>query len=205
MNTYQRYAEKKAGTHNKFYAVEAEELESGRANWTFRWGRIGSEGQTKEGESYSYEGAVSICDAQFVKKCSRGYTEVNAMQALASAVEEIHERKTNGLSKVEIVFPNFFAGKSEGRCHQFCQKWVGKLNVVRGSKFDLGDTAYQKQIKDVLKGFCKEWGRIVKTQAHGHLEDNANAWTAFRIVFAALKDDAGTRVCGHFEGVGTSY
>lgn len=205
--TYQRYAEKKVGSNNKFYAVEVEELEDDRAKWIFRWGRIGTDGgKPKEGISYSFEGAKSICDAQFAKKKRQsGYVEVNAMQALASAVEELHERQANGLPPVEMEFSNFFAGKSEGRCHQLCQKWLDKLNIVRGSKHDLGFNAYEKQIEAVLKGFCKAWARIRKTKAHRHLEDNAHAHTAFRLTFKAFKDASGIPIYGYYQGVGTSW
>jgi hypothetical protein len=89
------------------------------------------------------------------------------------------------------------------RREQFAKKGLAKLNLVRKSKWDLGDR-YNKQIETILKGYCAEWQRICKTKAHGHLRDNAAAHTAFRIFFSDLKDNAGTYVYGYFEGVGTS-
>jgi len=206
MQRWTQYSEKKKGTNNKFYEVEAVELEEGgRAEWIFRWGRIGTAGQEKRGTSYSFASAKQKCREQAEAKRKRGYTKVNAMEALASAVQELDERKTRGLKAIEIEVPCFHAGDSEKRCEQLCRKWLDKLNLVRKSKFDLGDTEYDNQIKAVLNGYCKEWSRICSTKAHGALAGNAHAHTAFRIFFNALKDDAGTTIFGYFEGVGNSY
>jgi predicted DNA-binding WGR domain protein len=203
LRRFTRYGEKKAGVHNKFYEVEAIELEeNGPAEWIFRWGRIGTAGQEKRGSTYSFGRAKQTCLEQFGKKEKRGYREVNAMEALASAVQDVTERKTNGLEPVEIEPPRFHAGKSEKRCQDFCAKWLEKLNIVRKSKHDLGYDAYQKQIEAVLKGYCREWTRIRSTKAHGHLDDNANAHTAFRLFFKSLEDNAGCYVSGYFAGVG---
>jgi len=199
LQRFTRYGEKKAGTNNKFYEVEAQENEDGRATWIFRWGRIGTTGQSKEGETYSFSGAKSICLEQFRIKTEKGYREVNAMEALASAVEEVHERKTNGLSAVEIVIPCFHAGKSEKRCQEFCQKWLDKLNIVRGSRWDLDANAYEKQIEGVLKGYTKEWRRIRTSKTHGpNLGFSADA--AARIFFDALKRDTAICTFVYFEG-----
>jgi predicted DNA-binding WGR domain protein len=204
LQRFTRYGEKKAGVNNKFYEVEAIETEEGRAEWIFRWGRIGGKPQEKRGRSGSFRIAKNKCIEQFKAKEKRGYSEVNAMEALASAVEDLHERKTNGMATVEIAIPRFHAGSSEKRCTDFCQKWLDKLNLVRASRWDLGSTAYRRQIEGTLKGYCKEWMRIHSSKAHGHLEDNAAAHTAFRIFFKAMRDDAGIHVYGYFEGVGTS-
>jgi len=205
LRRFTRYGEKKAGTNNKFYEVEAIELESdGKAEWIFRWGRIGTAGQEKRGRSYSFGAAKSACVEQFRKKEQRGYREVNAMEALASAVQEVEEREVRGLQPVELEAPCFHADSSTKRCAQFTEKWLGKLNVVRKSKWDLGD-AYDKQIEGVLKGYCAEWKRICRTKAHGHLADNGNAQTAFRIFFGDLKDNAGCQVWVFLSEAGALY
>lgn len=199
LQRFTRYGEKKRGSENKYYEVEANELEDGRGQWTFRWARIGYIcKKPKTGTAYSFEAAKSICEAQFEKK---GYQEVNAMEALASAVEDLDERKTNGLSNVEVAIPCFHAGKSEERCRRFCQKWLDKLNLVRRSRWDLNARAYEKQIEAVLNGYCAEWKRICGTKSHRALSDNASACTAFRIFFGGLMRNAGISVYGYFEGV----
>jgi predicted DNA-binding WGR domain protein len=200
---FNRYAEKKAGTNNKFYQVEVEELEDGRAKVYFTYGRIGTDGRRlDQGFFASYEGGVRVAKEQFAKKRQRGYVEVNAMQALASAAQELHERKTNGLEKVKLVIPKFFAGKSEKRCQDLCKKYEAKLNIVRASKHDLGWDAFYEQITAVLKQYCAEWRRMQRTKAHGHLVDNAAAQTGFRLFFTSMTDNAGCVPCGYFEGVG---
>jgi hypothetical protein len=203
LRRFTRYGECKRGVNNKYYEVEAVEHEDGSATYTFRWARIGYECSKPTTERvFSFEEAKRRCLAQWEKKKAK-YKEVNAMEALASAVQELDERETRGLSAVELEAPCFHAGKSEARCQQFAKKWLAKLNLVRKSKWDLGDR-YNKQIETILKGYCAEWQRICKTKAHGHLRDNAAAHTAFRIFFSDLKDNAGTYVYGYFEGVGTS-
>ena len=197
-----RFAQNRAGTNNKFYEVEARELEDGKGQWIFRWGRIGTTGQSKTGQCHSYNGAVFICNEQFEKKESRGYEEANAMEALAAAVQDVEERKNNGHPPVEIEVPCFHAGKSEERCKAFAEKYLAKLNLIRGSRWDLGDTKYRNQIEAMLKGYCAEYARMLKTNAHGHLARNSNADTAFRIFFGDLVDNAKISVYGYFEGVG---
>lgn len=206
MQRWTHYAEKKKGVNNKYYEVEAIELEDGRGQWIFRWGRIGYDPTgTNEGTSHSFAAAKQKCREKAVAKHKRGYTRVTAMEALASAVQEPHERPTRGLKAIEIEVPCFHADDSEKRCKRFAQKYLAKLNIVRKSKFELGDTEYDNQMEGVLKGYCAEWGRITSTKAHGHLAENANAQTAFKIFFGALKENAGTMLFGYFEGVGSLY
>ena len=126
------------------------------------------------------------------------------MEALAAAFTKVEERKNNGLEPVEIDIPCFHAGKSEKRCREFAQKFLSKLNLIRGSRWDL-DKEYNKQIRDMLASYCKEWQRICRTKAHGHLADNSNAQTAFKIFFNALKDDTKTYVYGRYAGIGWVY
>jgi predicted DNA-binding WGR domain protein len=193
LQRYTRYGEKKAGTNNKFYEVEAVEREDGRGAWTYRWGRIGTTGQSKEGVTYSFEAAKRQCDEQFKSKQKRGYHEVTAMEALASAVEELDERKTNGLPPVDLPIPTFGAGKSEKRCQDYCRKWLGKLNLVRASKHDLGYDAFRKQLDSVFEGYRNEWYRMHETKAHGPniKGDKAReAWQGFR---DAMRENCGLR------------
>ena len=198
---YTVYAENKAGTNNKFYEVEANEDEDGRAEWIFRWGRIGTAGQSKEGTTYSFEAAERICQDQFAKKRGRGYREVSPLEALASAAEEVSERPVQGLEPVTLVVPCFHAGASETRLRKFCQKYNDKLNVIRGSKRVLGFEAYRKQIEAMLKQYCAEFKRIKGSKTHGH-NCVGHADTAFRIFFSLLKDEARCNVYGYFDGVG---
>jgi len=186
---YSRYAEKKAGTNNKFYEVKVEEHESGQARLTFTYGRIGTEGRELDQGLYaSYGYAVQCADEQFKKKLGKGYTEVTAMQAIASAVETLEERKTNGFEPVDLEIPCFNAGDSEARCRKLCEKWLAKLNLVRGSCFDLG-TDYGKQITGVTRGFAREWDRIKNTKAHGHLKGNGMAEEAFFTFLRRLRSN----------------
>lgn len=200
---YSRYAEKKAGANNKFYEVEAEPQDDGTFRVVFRWGRIGTLGQEKQQcITAHYDYAVRLCDEQFAAKQKRGYVEVNAMEALASAAQDVSEREVNGLEPVEIETPKFHAGTSEKRCQQFCSKYLDKLNVIRKDKRTLGMDHYERQIEALLKSYCKEWGRILRTKAHGHLADNPAAINAMRIFFNDLVNNAGCYVSGYFEGVG---
>ena len=183
------YAEKKAGTNNKFYEVEAIATENG-AKSVFRWGRIGTKGQSKEHFHYSFEAAKRVCQEQFEKKTGKGYREVSALEALASCGEELDERETNGLSAVEIDIPCFHAEKSEARCRKLCQQTLDKLNLIRASRWDLSYDAYEKQIETLLKGFVKGFTRVKESKTHGP------NWTAFagnaaRIFYHALERDAG--------------
>jgi predicted DNA-binding WGR domain protein len=194
---YFAYAEKKAGTNNKFYQVEAIEQEDGRASWEFRWGRIGSNGQSKSGMTYSFGSAKLACDEQFQKKLKRGYREVSALEALASAAEDVTERPNNGLSAVTVVVPKFHAGRSEERCRKFCEKYLTKLNVIRASRWSLSENAYEKQIETLLKQYVAEFKRIKASKTHGpNLVSFAD--TAYRIFFQGLRSNAGCQVYGYF-------
>ena len=195
------YAEFKAGTNNKFYEVEAIELEDSRAKWIFRWGRIGTAGQSKEGTTYSFGVAKRMCDEQFEKKEKKGYREVSPLEALASAGEEVTERKRNGLEEVEIDIPRFHAGSSEKRCRDFCEKYLSKLNVIRGSRWDLDQGTYRKQVEAMLKQYCTEYKRIKGSKTHGY-NVGSFADTAMSIFFRALRDDAGVVLYGYCTGMG---
>lgn len=207
LRRFTRYGVKQSGVNNKYYEVEAVENEDGTATWIFRWARIGYEcSKPKTGRAFSFERAVEICEEQWKKKSTgrNPYVEKNAMEALALAVQDLDERHTRGLSAVEIETPCFHAGKSEKRCRQFCEKWLAKFNLVRRSKFDLGNE-YEKQIEIVLKGYAAEWARICKTKAHGHLADNAHAQTAYRIFFGEMKDLAACCVWVYMGENGSLY
>lgn len=204
--TFHKYGEKKAGTNNKFYEVEVKELEDGQAKVYFTYGRIGTEGKRLDkGTFHSYGYAVSVAREQFQKKEKKGYREVTAMEAIASACEDVTERKVNGFESVELTIPKFHAGSSEKRCQQLCKKYMEKLNVIRASRWDLTFKTYRQQIEAMLKQYCAEWARIIRTKAHGALADNSHAHTAFRIFFAALRDDTKCNIYGHYQGIGTAY
>lgn len=198
---YHRYAEKKAGTQNKFYEVEAIEHEDDdEATYVFRWGRIGQKGQSNSEVVGSFEIARAICNEKFDEKLDKGYHEVNAMEALASAIEDPRERKqTRGLPPVDAEIPQFKAGKSEERLQKFARKYLDKLNVIRGSRLDLGYEEYTKQIESLLLGYRSEFDRIRDTKTHGHLVANEDAWRAARGFFYELKNRAEVTVHVHFE------
>jgi predicted DNA-binding WGR domain protein len=197
---YTAYAENKKGTNNKFYEVEALEGED-NATWIFRWGRIGTRGQEKQGTSYNFYEAKRACEDQMAKKQKRGYREVSPLEALASAGEEISERKVQGLEAITLVIPRFHAGSSEARLTKFCRKYNDKLNVIRASKRVLSFDAYRKQIEAMLKQYCAEFKRIKGSKTHAHNCD-VHAETSFRIFFSLLKDEARCPVYGYFEGAG---
>ena len=192
------YAEKKAGTNNKFYEVEAISTETG-AKSIFRWGRIGTKGQSKEHFHYSFEAAKRNCEEQIQAKKKRGYREVSALEALASCGEELDERETNGVPPVEIDIPCFHAGKSEKRCQQVCQQTLDKLNLIRASRFDLEYEEYEKQMETLFKSYIKTFKRIKESKTHGP------NWTSFsgnaaRIFFSQLEDHARCHIyVGHFD------
>jgi len=206
MNDLRRFTwrgEKKKGTQNRFYDVEARELENGRGRWTFRWGRIGTNGRSDTGTLYSYAAAKERCEIQIRKK--RDYEEVNAMEALASAVQDVSERPANGFEAVEIEIPCFHAGKSEKRCREFCEKYLAKLNVVRRSRWDLSEEEYEGQMERILKSYRSEWYRMTQTKAHGHLQEETGAQTAARIFFNALARDTKCSVYVSFMDVYLHY
>lgn len=182
--TYSRYAEMREGLYNKFYEVEATEQPDGRATFQFRWGRIGTTGQTKPGLSYSFEAAVDLCKEQFKAKLAKGYREVTAMEAIAAAAQDISDRPVNGLPPVDVAIPCFFAGPSEERCRAFARKYLDKLNLIRKSKRDLGGRYYD-QIGEIMRSFRAEWQRMRESTTHAP-NLGTNAEEAFRQIAQAL-------------------
>lgn len=183
---YSRNAEFKAGLNNKFYDVEVEEQPDGSAKWLHRWGRIGTNGQTKEGKAHSFSSAVRLCDEQFEKKLAKGYREVTAMEVLASAAQSIEERPVRGLPPMTVLIPNFGAGPSEERCKAFAQKYVDKMNVIRKSKDDLG-SAYWDQMESLVDSYRDEWNRMRTSKTHaGNLGTQAE--DAFKEILIALRE-----------------
>ena len=106
---YKRYAEYKAGGSHKFYEVEVLRREGEKsATFTARWGRIGTRGQSKVYglvfgrvtlplgsvttvvTSYAFPFAylVGLADGKFTSKLQKGYREVSALEALASALTD---------------------------------------------------------------------------------------------------------------------
>lgn len=189
-----RYAEKKAGTHNKFYEVEAlREEDATHCQIIFRWGRIGTTGQTKVQTCLAWSTAVSTCNEQFEKKLKRGYKEVCAMQALASAIQDPTERKSEGgLDPVQIPTPRFgVTGSTKTRLERYCQKYLDKLNVIRDSRRTLGFRAYETQFLDLLDSYDREWVRISETKAHGSQVRNERAREGYRAFRHDLRANAG--------------
>jgi predicted DNA-binding WGR domain protein len=185
---YSRHAEFKAGLNNKFYDVEVEEQEDGSAKWLHRWGRIGSNGQTKEGVSYSFEAAKRSCDEQFRTKLDKGYVEITAMQVIASAAQSIEERPVNGLPPVDLPIPIFGAGPSEERCREFARKYFDKLNVVRKSKFDLGGDLYVTQTVSLIQSASEEWDRMRASKTHASNLHGDQAKNGFSAVITTLRE-----------------
>lgn len=185
---YTRHAEFKAGLNNKFYDVEVEEQEDGSAKWLHRWGRIGTNGQTKEGVSYSFMAAKRICDEQFATKLNKGYVEITAMQVIASAAQLVEERPINGLPPMKVLIPNFGAGPSEERCKAFAQKFVDKMNVVRKSKDDLGGKSYVDQQVAIIESYVQEWERMLSSKTHGDHLRGQQAQDAFKEILIALRE-----------------
>lgn len=166
---YTRYAEKKAGKHNKFYEVIVDPCEDGKFDVLFRWGRIGTSGTTKrECRTGDYSWAKTQCDNQFLTKLSKGYREVTAMEALASAIQDPTERRTaGGLPPVEILIP-----QAPERLQRYFKKYLDKLNVLRDSRGTLDYDEYRDQFFDLIDQYNSEWNRICKTKAHGHLRSS---------------------------------
>ena len=185
-----RYAEKKKGTCNKFYEVRVEEEEAGgEAKVTFVYGRIGTAGrEIVDGFAYCFDHGQVQANEQFEKKLAKGYVEATAMQAIASAVETLEERKTNGYEPVELEIPHFNSASRE-RWIKLCKKWNAKLNLVRGSATDLGGCEYREQIRGVVNGYSREWSRIKTSKAHGHLYGNRAAELAYQTFVLLLRDN----------------
>lgn len=187
-NTYSRHAEFKAGLNNKFYEVEVEEQPNGTAKWLHRWGRIGTNGQTKEGKSYSFLAAKDQCDRQFQAKLDKGYIEVTAMQVLASAAQSVEERPVRGLPPMTVLIPNFGAGPSEDRCKAFAQKFIDKMNIIRKSKDDLGSGAYVDQQVRLVESYMEEWDRMRASKTHADNLRGKQAQDAYREILRALRE-----------------
>lgn len=186
--TFSRHAEFKAGLNNKFYDVEVEEQPDGSSKWLWRWGRIGTNGQTKEGTSYSFGRAKQHCDEQFQTKLDKGYVEVTAMQVLASAAQAIEERPINGLPPMTVLIPNFGAGSSEERCKAFAQKFIDKMNIIRKSKDDLGPNAYVDQQMKLIESYDEEWIRMSRSKTHADNIRGEQAHDAYREIRIALRE-----------------
>jgi predicted DNA-binding WGR domain protein len=185
--TFRLYGEKKVGVHNKFYEVRAEETETG-AVAIYTWGRIGTAGQSKERYTGTFEFAKTLCKEQFAKKEKRGYRQVTALEALASCCEELEERNTNGLEPVDFDIPKFATGRSatDKRLGSICESFARKLNVVRSSRHDLSDDAYEKQAETVLLQFQYAFDRARATKTHGP-SITAEATASMRAFYTLLQ------------------
>ena len=193
--SYSRHAELKAGTKNKFYTVEVEPTEGARYRLTFVYGRIGTEGRRIDKGSFkSFNYAKQLADEQIETKIEKkGYKEVTAMQMIASAVEDLSERKTKGLEPVEIQIHNFNAGASEKRMQTFARKYVDKLNLIRASRYEMDEDAYRHMVEAMFRSYTNEYERIEDSATHG-LNIGTFALQRARNLFLTLKDNAGVGI-----------
>ena len=159
-----RYAEFKKGTSNKFYEVLVE-----GSIVTFRWGRIGTAGQSKTEDCGDHYSACHSADQQFQTKLDKGYVEARVcspLMALVSGLEEPEERRMNGLPPVKICIPSNWSMYTEAgnaRMRKFAQKYNDKLNLIRASLRDLKPKQAAEQANTVLRSYVDEWRRIGKT------------------------------------------
>jgi len=198
LQTYSRYSEFKRGTSNKFYQIEVQELEGGRASFLVRYGRIGATPREKcYGTHYNFRAACSKAETLFGKKLTKGYREATALEALASAIEEPNQRKNNGLAPVTLDLPLWDSGSPEtnARLDKLAQAAVDKLNLIRASYNGMSATIYRKQIKDVVRSLQAEFSRISNTRLHGpYIVNNHRIQAKTTSVLSFLRENAGIRI-----------
>jgi len=172
--TLHLYAEFKKGTSNKFYEV----LVEGKL-LTFKWGRIGTTGQSKSEECFSFERACRTGREQFATKTAKGYVECSSrspLLALVSALEEPEERKVNGLPPVALAVPldwQMYSPAGNARMREFAEKYVAKMNLIRASVRDLKPKQAVDQANAVLRSYVGEWQRIGETKQFAEATDTA--------------------------------
>ena len=174
---HHRLAEFVAGSSRKFYEVKAVETENG-ATVTLKWGRIGTSGQSKVTETYSFGSARNMANEKFAKKLAKGYREVSPLELLARACEEdeteIQENAGLGLS--EITVPTrwaMFTAAGNRRLTKLAQKFADKLDRLRTSYSSMPFAAYCKQGNALLKQYVREWERIGNGKSYGEASDTA--------------------------------
>lgn len=195
LRTYRRYAEFRKGTSNKFYEVEVEELgPDGPAKITFRYGRIGQAGRTKE-DTFRHFGTASIvADNRFAEKLAKGYVEIkSALHALAAACETPEDRPNRGLPPAVIEAPSAWGlgRKRDERLTAFVRKYVNKLNLIRASHNELEPKVYAKQVSNLLQQYAREWCRIAGSKQFAGLE-LAPVHARIDEIYQALRAESGS-------------
>lgn len=195
LRKYYRYAEFKKGTSNKFYQVQA--IETGgdglRTRVVYTYGRIGTDGQRKVQEGLSWSYAKQLADDKFEQKLAKGYKEVSALEALASACEEPEDRPQRGLSPVEVELPSFQTGNpaTDKRLETMCEKYLKKLNLIRASYYELSVKQHKTQNETLFKQFRNEFRRICGSKTHGEFANNPLTEQKVRVFFRSLIDVSG--------------
>lgn len=197
LRTHRRYAEFRKGTSDKFYEVEVQELEpKGQAKVTFRYGRIGQAGQSKE-DTFIHFGAASLAaDNKFAEKLAKGYVETkSALHALAAAFETPEDRPNRGLPPAEIETPAAWGlgQERDARLTAFVRKYVDKLNLIRASRDDLTAKLYAKQVSNLLQQYAREWRRVADSQQFAGLE-LAPVRARVGVIYQALRAQSGTMI-----------
>lgn len=191
-------AEYAKGTSNKFYETTAQEMEIGITSWEFRWGRIGTAGQTKKGTSYTFDGAVTLCKQQMRKKLDKGYIKVSAspLRLLGQAIQDEAERQTNGLPPANLEIPTnwgMYTPAGNKRITKFAKKYLDKLNLIRASYYDLSNDKRLKQVNKLLEQYVREYDRIARGKSFGEAGDTA-VREAVGNFFDRLRENSAGRV-----------
>jgi predicted DNA-binding WGR domain protein len=160
--TFSLYLECKNGLHNKFYEVSARETADGLGEWSFRWGRIGSAGQSKSGSNSSFDAAVRTCQEQARIKRSNGYSEVTPLEALASSAETPEERPNRGLPAISVVVPQWNSGspKLDAKLTKIAETAISKINIIRASQSALSYREFENQLNRVLEQLEKAYEKL---------------------------------------------
>lgn len=163
LRVYRLYAECKTGTNFKFYECVARELEGGLGHFVANYGRIGTNGQTKDyGRSYSYEQAKSSAEQQFQTKLDKGYVKTAPLQALASTMQEPEDlMEMRNYTPIELPIPAWNSGSYEldERLSDAAQKIIEKLNLVRSSRREYKRSGYtsEEKYQEALTGVLGQW------------------------------------------------
>ncbi|MCI0562787.1 MAG: WGR domain-containing protein [Nitrososphaera sp.] len=168
---FDAYFEYKMGTSNKFYKITVVETDNGSATLTTRYGRIGTNGRVDTQTFHHYNLAVLHAEDLVDEKLRKGYKQVSALQALASACEEPHERNSNGLKPLEIAIPGWFVNVATAeRLNAWAHKLLYKLNLIRASYYELSNTpgrAAENQAEKLFTQAREEIIRICGSTSNG--------------------------------------
>lgn len=181
LRTYKRYAEMKRGTAFKFYEVVVQETDAelNRAIFTARYGRIGQEGRTQTKLVNSlYSTCVREANDLFSTKLGKGYKEVSALEALASAMSGPEERLEEA-SAPTLAVPSFRTGShsTDRRLEKLAQDKLDKLRLIYEDKsvYYKTDYDYERFYKDageVLRSLSRGYANVKRTKAHGKFCDD---------------------------------